>query len=127
RLLGARVSDRRPARHADRSGARARANRRRPRSAAAERRPGHGRQPRPDRERDRLARADPNRAHARGSAELLADHPHARRSAAGMTAGRQHSETARQLVHMSMGGFALLLRWLTWWQALALATSAVLF
>lgn len=44
-----------------------------------------------------------------------------------MTAGRQHSETARQLVHMSMGGFALLLRWLTWWQALALATTALLF
>jgi uncharacterized protein (TIGR00297 family) len=44
-----------------------------------------------------------------------------------MTAERQHSETARQLVHMAMGAFALLLRWLTWWQALALAASALLF
>jgi uncharacterized protein (TIGR00297 family) len=39
----------------------------------------------------------------------------------------QHSETARQIVHMSMGGFALLLRWLTWWQAMALAGVAVAF
>jgi uncharacterized protein (TIGR00297 family) len=38
-----------------------------------------------------------------------------------------HSETARQIVHMSMGGFALLLRWLTWWQAIALAAAAVAF
>lgn len=44
-----------------------------------------------------------------------------------MTGEPQHSETARQLVHMAMGGFALLLRWLTWWQALALAASALLF
>ncbi len=39
----------------------------------------------------------------------------------------QHSETARQIVHMTMGGFALLLRWLTWWQALTLAAGALLF
>jgi len=38
-----------------------------------------------------------------------------------------HSETTRQLVHISMGVFALLLRWLTWWQALALAGTALLF
>ena len=37
-----------------------------------------------------------------------------------------HSETARQLVHVSMGAFALLLRWITWPQALALAGSALL-
>jgi hypothetical protein len=40
---------------------------------------------------------------------------------------KRHSETARQIVHMSMGGFALLLRWLTWWQAVALAAGALLF
>ncbi len=38
-----------------------------------------------------------------------------------------HSETARQFVHMAMGGFALLLRWIAWWQALALAAAALLF
>ena len=36
-------------------------------------------------------------------------------------------ETARQLVHMGMGGFALLLRWLPWWQAVALASAAIAF
>jgi uncharacterized protein (TIGR00297 family) len=39
----------------------------------------------------------------------------------------EHSETARQIVHMTMGGFALLLAWLTWWQAIALAALAVAF
>ena len=38
-----------------------------------------------------------------------------------------HSETSRQLVHMAMGAFALLLRWLPWWQAIVLAASAVAF
>jgi uncharacterized protein (TIGR00297 family) len=38
-----------------------------------------------------------------------------------------HSETARQIVHMTVGGFALLLAWLTWWQAIALAAAAVAF
>lgn len=38
-----------------------------------------------------------------------------------------HSEDARQLVHMAMGGFALLLRYLHWWQAVALAATAVVF
>jgi uncharacterized protein (TIGR00297 family) len=39
----------------------------------------------------------------------------------------EHSEVARQLVHVAMGGFALLLRWITWRQALALAGGALLF
>jgi uncharacterized protein (TIGR00297 family) len=38
-----------------------------------------------------------------------------------------HSETARQLVHMGSGCFALLLRDLTWWQAAGLACLAVAF
>jgi uncharacterized protein (TIGR00297 family) len=38
-----------------------------------------------------------------------------------------HSEDARQLVHIAMGGFALLLRYLHWWQAVILAASAVGF
>jgi uncharacterized protein (TIGR00297 family) len=38
-----------------------------------------------------------------------------------------HSESARQIVHVSMGGFALLLRWITWPQALALAGGALIF
>ena len=42
-------------------------------------------------------------------------------------AGRTHSETSRQLVHMAMGSFALLLRWLPWWQAVALAAAALVF
>lgn len=37
------------------------------------------------------------------------------------------TETARQLVHASMGAFALLLRVLTWWQAALCAAAAVLF
>ena len=37
------------------------------------------------------------------------------------------SETARQIVHMSMGVFALLLRALTWWQAALCAIAALLF
>ncbi|HVZ21627.1 MAG TPA: hypothetical protein VG871_11220, partial [Vicinamibacterales bacterium] len=39
----------------------------------------------------------------------------------------RHSENARQAVHMAMGGFALLLRWLAWWQAAALAAIALAF
>jgi uncharacterized protein (TIGR00297 family) len=38
-----------------------------------------------------------------------------------------HSETARQFLHVSMGGFALLLRWIHWSEALGLAVAAVLF
>ncbi|HXW06230.1 MAG TPA: DUF92 domain-containing protein [Vicinamibacterales bacterium] len=38
-----------------------------------------------------------------------------------------HSERARQLVHVSMGAFALLLRYLTWWQAALLAAAALTF
>jgi uncharacterized protein (TIGR00297 family) len=44
-----------------------------------------------------------------------------------MNPDRQHSENARQIVHMSMGAFALLLRWLTWGQAIALAGIALVF
>jgi uncharacterized protein (TIGR00297 family) len=42
-------------------------------------------------------------------------------------AAKAQSETARQLVHMSMGALALLLRYLAWWQAAAMATGALLF
>jgi uncharacterized protein (TIGR00297 family) len=38
-----------------------------------------------------------------------------------------YSETARQAVHMAMGGFALLLRWLPWWQTVAIAGAALGF
>jgi len=38
-----------------------------------------------------------------------------------------HSEHARQWVHIGSGGFALLLRWLTWWQAALLAVVALAF
>jgi len=44
-----------------------------------------------------------------------------------MIANGRHSETARQLVHMSMGAFALLLRWLAWWEAVLLALAALGF
>ena len=37
------------------------------------------------------------------------------------------SEGRRQFLHMAMGGFALALRFLTWWQAAALATTALAF
>jgi uncharacterized protein (TIGR00297 family) len=39
----------------------------------------------------------------------------------------KHSEMARQVVHMAMGAFALLLRWIPWWQAVALAVGAIVF
>ncbi len=42
-------------------------------------------------------------------------------------AARGFSETRRQLLHMAMGGFALLLRVLTWWQAALCAVAALLF
>jgi uncharacterized protein (TIGR00297 family) len=38
-----------------------------------------------------------------------------------------HSENARQWVHIGSAGFALLLRFLTWWQAAALAAVALVF
>ena len=38
-----------------------------------------------------------------------------------------HSERARQWVHVGSGVFALLLRFLTWWQAAAVAAVALLF
>jgi uncharacterized protein (TIGR00297 family) len=42
-------------------------------------------------------------------------------------AAASHSEPARQIVHVSMGAFAALLRWLTWPQAVAFAGAALLF
>ena len=36
-------------------------------------------------------------------------------------------EVRRQVVHILVGGMALLLRWLTWWQAALVAIAAVLF
>jgi uncharacterized protein (TIGR00297 family) len=38
-----------------------------------------------------------------------------------------HSENARQWVHIGSGAFAILLRWLTWWQAAILALVALVF
>jgi uncharacterized protein (TIGR00297 family) len=40
---------------------------------------------------------------------------------------RGFSETSRQVLHMAMGAFALLLRFLTWWQAGLCAVAALLF
>jgi len=42
-------------------------------------------------------------------------------------AERQYSEDARQMVHIAMGGFALIFRYLSWWQAALLAGAAVAF
>lgn len=44
-----------------------------------------------------------------------------------MTRPKPHSEDARQLVHIATGCFALLLRYLYWWQSVILAASAVGF
>lgn len=38
-----------------------------------------------------------------------------------------HSENARQWVHIGSGAFAILLRWLNWWQAALLALAALFF
>jgi uncharacterized protein (TIGR00297 family) len=40
---------------------------------------------------------------------------------------RRHSEGLRKLVHVTMAGFALLLRWIPWWTASVLALAALLF
>src|SRR4029079_12344873 len=69
-----------------------------------------------------LDAGDPDRAHARGHPRLLAHTASGRMNERG-----HHSETARQLLHVSMGGFALLLRWIHWSTALTLAAAAVLF
>jgi uncharacterized protein (TIGR00297 family) len=37
------------------------------------------------------------------------------------------SEDRRQIIHVAMGGWAILLRWISWPQALALASAALLF
>jgi dolichol kinase len=39
----------------------------------------------------------------------------------------RYSESARKCVHIAFGGAALLLRYLTWWQAAVLAAAAVVF
>src|SRR5574338_787870 len=44
-----------------------------------------------------------------------------------MTDRERFSEHARQVVHIAVGGFALLLRYLTWWQAGILALAALAF
>ncbi len=44
-----------------------------------------------------------------------------------MTTSPQFSEDARQLVHMAMAAFALLLRYIPWWAAAALALTALAF
>jgi uncharacterized protein (TIGR00297 family) len=41
--------------------------------------------------------------------------------------GPRFSENGRQLVHMAMGGFALLLRYLSWWEGAVLAGVAIAF
>jgi uncharacterized protein (TIGR00297 family) len=41
--------------------------------------------------------------------------------------GPPHSEEARKLIHMAMGGFALLLRFISWHAALILAGTAIAF
>jgi uncharacterized protein (TIGR00297 family) len=41
--------------------------------------------------------------------------------------GARFSEDGRQLVHIAMGGFALLLRYLSWWEGAVLAGVAIAF
>lgn len=53
--------------------------------------------------------------------------PGGARSRSSNAAAANHSEVSRQLVHVGMGGFALLLRWLSWSEALALAAVALVF
>jgi uncharacterized protein (TIGR00297 family) len=40
---------------------------------------------------------------------------------------RPYAERSRKAVHIAMGGFALALRWFTWWQAALLAAAALAF
>src|SRR5262249_8086395 len=87
------------------------------------------RQPCPPDRGHGLAARNPDRADARRSAGVLA--PGAGVTQVSMPPGQrakpEHSETARQIVHMAMGGFAMLLRWIAWWQAMARASFALLF
>ena len=70
--------------------------------------------------------AIPIERHARGPARTTGDcaSPPTRDRA---WPRRQHDERSRQIVHIAMGGFALLLRYLTWWQAAHLAAAALAF
>src|SRR5512132_1474800 len=69
-----------------------------------------------------MAARDPSRTHAVRPAGILAFE-------GGGAEGRpvSFSEDRRQIVHVAMGGWALLLRWLTWPQAAALAVAALVF
>ncbi|HEX6974682.1 MAG TPA: hypothetical protein VF147_09785, partial [Vicinamibacterales bacterium] len=44
-----------------------------------------------------------------------------------MTGTPRFSENRRQILHMTMGAFALLLRYISWWEAAALAAFALAF
>ena len=39
----------------------------------------------------------------------------------------RYSEDRRQLVHIAMGAFALLLRYIAWWEGVVLAGAAIAF
>src|SRR5205823_10844231 len=65
-----------------------------------------------------MGSCDPTRADARRSAGILAH-----RTSPDVA---MHSEDVRQWVHVGSAAFAVLLRWLSWWQAAALAVAALL-
>lgn len=50
-----------------------------------------------------------------------------RRSAAARPASESHDEVARKWVHIAFGAGALLLRYLSWWEAAIVAAAAVVF
>ena len=53
----------------------------------------------------------------------MLDYWRQRVAARALMAARRHDEARRKIVHIAMGGFALLLRYLKWWQAALLALS----
>src|SRR4029453_11200779 len=71
-----------------------------------------------------MARHGTHRRHADRSAGVLAAPSRLR---AHVTAARHHARRRRKLLHVAMGGFALALRYLTWWQAALLAVAALIF
>ena len=75
--------------------------------------------------RARLRVAAARRGAARDGA--LAARPGARSPGGARLVSLERGELARRVVHVGCVAFALLLRWLTWWQAALLALAAFLF
>ena len=123
-LQRTRLPHRRSARDAAGAGADADPGRERSGPAAAVGPSGVARRSVSHADRSGMAGDHPDRRHLEGPARLLAA-PRRRRPR--VMAARQHDERGRKLLHIAIGGFALALRYISWWQAALLAIAALAF